>query len=134
MDCEQELITQRKSQCKLVSGRNGKSALNPMSIEHNLMAVVVVDTMVIQSYAIRCRTKKTTCLVNDQKRTGWTFSPTCQKSRMVDELFLRHVYLRPNKKHTQSKPVTPRRRWGYPDRCLRCDGRPSTPVLCNAEQ
>ena len=23
---------------------------------------------------------------------------------------------------------------GYPDRCLRCDGRPSTPVLCNAEQ
>ena len=23
---------------------------------------------------------------------------------------------------------------GYPDRCLRCDGCPSTPVLCNAEQ
>ena len=23
---------------------------------------------------------------------------------------------------------------GTPDRCLRCDGRPSTPVLCNAEQ
>ena len=23
---------------------------------------------------------------------------------------------------------------GYPDRCLRCDGRPSTPALCNAEQ
>ena len=33
-----------------------------------------------------------------------------------------------------SKPVTPRRRWGTPNRCLRCDGRPSTPVLCNAEQ
>ena len=25
-------------------------------------------------------------------------------------------------------------RWGTPtDRCLRCDGRPTTPVLCNAE-
>ena len=32
------------------------------------------------------------------------------------------------------KRVTPRRRWGAHDRCLRCDGRPSMPFLCNAEQ
>ena len=32
---------------------------------------------------------------------------------------------------SQSKPVAPRRRWGHPDRYLRCDSRPSTPVLCN---
>ena len=24
--------------------------------------------------------------------------------------------------------------FGYPSRCLRCDGRPSMPVLCNARQ
>ena len=34
----------------------------------------------------------------------------------------------------QSKPVTPRRRSGTPNRCLRCEGRPSTPVVRNAEQ
>ena len=33
----------------------------------------------------------------------------------------------------QSKPVTPRRRWSTPTDALRCDGRPSTLVLCNAE-
>ena len=42
---------------------------------------------------------------------------------------------RVNNSINQSKPVTPRRRcMGYPDRCLRSDGSPSTPVLCNAEQ
>ena len=34
----------------------------------------------------------------------------------------------------QAKPVTPKRRWGYPGRCIRCDGHSSTPVLCNAER
>ena len=34
----------------------------------------------------------------------------------------------------QSNPVKPRRLWGTPDRYLHCDDRPSTSVLCNAEQ
>ena len=31
-------------------------------------------------------------------------------------------------------PLTPKCRWGYCDRCLHCNGRPSTSVICDAQR
>ena len=87
---------------------------------------VIVNRHESQAFVVRPRLSTSDVVENHLHRT---IRGLCRRRRCAS-----HGWITINQSINQSKPVTPRRRWGTSDRCLCGDGRQSTPGFCNAEQ